>query len=120
MSKDKKQELRETAKEMLPDPIIIIGYLEHQLDLISKLVTDLASLIDPNNITPEVQKRLDMLNGLLNYSSVNFDNLTSPLESYKIPKAADLKSYTRKVQKRYLQKQIEEGIFEKNKLKGIP
>lgn len=112
MSKDKKQELREVAKEYLPDPIIVIGYLEHQLDLISKLVVDLASLVDSNNITPEIQERLDMLNGLLNHSSVNFNNLASPLESYKIPKATDLKAYTRKIQKRYLQKQIEEGFFE--------
>jgi hypothetical protein len=108
MSDDRKAELREVAKEKLPDPIIVIGYLEHQLDLIGMLLVDLA---EGSTLSAEAQDRLDRLKTLLQYSSINFANITSVYESYKLPNAEVLKQETRKVQKQYLTAQIREGVF---------
>jgi hypothetical protein len=105
---EKKKELEDIAKEMLPDPIIVIGYLEHQLDLTAQLIVDLADSI---TLTPEAQERLDKLKSLLQHSSINFLDMESPLEAYKIPNAVALKQQTRKVQEKYLKAQIREGVF---------
>lgn len=109
MADNKKEELREIAKSMLPDSIIVIGYLEHQLDLIGRLVLDLFA--NQTSLSADVQSRLNDLNQLLQYSSIDFSNITSQLESYKIPNATALKEETRKIQKKYLDAQIREGLF---------
>jgi hypothetical protein len=106
---DKKVELQDIAKDNLPDPIIIIGLLEHQLDLMGQLIIDLAG--DKSELSIEIQGRLDRLQGLLNYTSVNFEKIDDPMEAYKIPKATEIKGVTRKVQRRYLEAQMREGIF---------
>ena len=109
MTEDKKRELRETAKNMLPDPIITIGYMEHYIDLIAQLVVDLAE--SGVELPKEAKERLEILKSILKYSSVDFNNLDDPLESYKLPKSEELKKYTRIVQKRYLVAQVREGVF---------
>ena len=109
MTEDKKRELRETAKNMLPDPIIVIGYMEHYIDLIAKLVVDLAE--SGIELPQEAQERLELLKSILKYGSVDFNNIDDPLESYKLPKSGELKKYTRAVQKRYLVAQMREGVF---------
>lgn len=107
---DKKEELRKIAAELLPDPLITMAYVEHQIDLIGQLVIDLAETVD---LGPEQQKRVDMLKKLMQHSSIDFANITHQLQSYKIPKATEYKERTRSVQGRYLQAQIKEGIFGK-------
>lgn len=109
MTEDKKRELRETAKNMLPDPIIIIGYMEHYIDLIAKLVVDLAE--SGVELPPEAQERLEKLKSMLQHSSIDFNNMDDPLESYKLPRSEELKKYTRTVQKRYLIAQMREGVL---------
>lgn len=110
MTEDKKRELREIAKSMLPDPVIIIGYMEHYIDLIAQLVVDLAK--SGVELPPEAQERLEKLKSMLQYSSIDFNNIDDPLESYKLPRSEELKKYTRTVQKRYLIAQMREGILE--------
>lgn len=109
MTSEKKQELINVVTDMLPDPIIIIGYLEHQIDLISKLIVDFAD--SGLTLSPEATDRLNELKKLLEYSSINFENLDNPIESYKLPKAKELKSETRSVQGKYLKAKIREGTF---------
>jgi hypothetical protein len=94
---------------MSDDPIIVIGYLEHQLDLIAQLLIDLAEKSEP--LAPEAEDRLQKLKALLQYSSIDFAHITSVYESYKLPNAEALKQETRKVQKQYLTAQIREGVF---------
>lgn len=108
---DRREELRNIAKDMLPDPIIIIGYLEHQIDLMAKVISDLLPLVDTASLSPDAQTRIEKLNEILTHSSVDFNNINSPLESYKIPTTVQLKGDTREVQKRYLNTQVKEGIF---------
>jgi hypothetical protein len=109
LAENKKEQLRLVAKEHLPDPIIVIGYLEHQLDLVSQLIVDLSE--SGVTLSPEAIDRVEKMKVLLNYSSVNFEDIDNPLESYKLPNAEGLKKHTRKVQERYLNAQIREGVF---------
>lgn len=81
---------------------ILLGYLEHQLDLLSALVKDLSEIVDQTKITPEIQERLNHLNQILAQSSINFDNLSHPMESYKLPGVVDKKRILRNIQARYL------------------
>lgn len=110
---NKKEELRRVVVGRLPEPAVTIGYTENQLDLVGKLVADLISLADPAKVTPEIQGRLDALNGLLAHSSVDFDGLAAghPMEAGKLQKATDLKAYTRPQQERYFLELQKRGLL---------
>ncbi|MCR8633499.1 hypothetical protein [Paenibacillus radicis (ex Xue et al. 2023)] len=108
---DREEELRETAKAMLPDAIISIAYVEHQMDLIGSLVKDLFTLVDPDKITEDIQQKLDVLAGALQYSSIDFNSMDDPLQAYKLPLMIEKKAETRIVQTKYLQKKLQEGIL---------
>jgi hypothetical protein len=111
-TKEKKRELRKVAEAMFPEPIIIIGYIEHYIDLMGKVIEDLSSVVDTSQLSPEQQERLNKLKEFLQYSSVDFNNISDPLESYKLPSALQLKADTRNIQRRYLEAQLREGIFD--------
>ncbi|AEO93680.1 gp422 [Bacillus phage G] len=111
MSNEIKEELRKIAESNLPESVIVISYMEHMLDLVATITKELSNLIDKEKISPELQLKLDMLESLLQYSSVDFANIENPMQAYKIPKTIELKNQTRKVQERYLKKQIEKGVF---------
>lgn len=113
MAENRQKELIQVVTEHLPDTILLISHLEHQIDLLTIIIKDLSTIVDQTKITEKTQERLTMLDGLLTNSSVNFDDLNNPLEAYKIPKTQELKNQTRKVQERYLKKQIDEGLFGK-------
>lgn len=108
----RKEELRQAAMEKMPSPIIVLAYMEHYLDLVGKLVKDLSTIVDETKITSEIQARLDLLDLVLAQSSIDFENLESPLESYKIPNTADIKHYVAKTRQRYMAIQAEEGLLE--------
>lgn len=105
---DIKKVLRETAKSELPDPIITLAYVEHQMDLMAQLIVDMA---ESQTLSAEATERLNMLKQLLEHSSVDFANLADPLQAYKIPKAIEYKENTRDVSIRYLMAQIRERVF---------
>jgi len=107
---DKRDELRENAKAMLPDPIITLAYVEHQMDLMSQLLVDLSEGV---SLSVPAQQRVEMLKSILKHSSINFNNLTHQLESYKIPKTVEYKAETRVVGERYLKAQLSAGVFGK-------
>lgn len=104
----KKKELRDTAAGMLPDIVITMAFVEHQMDLMAQILVDMA---EDANLSPEKQERVEMLRGILVHSSINFEKITEPLEAYKIPKTIDYKLNTRQVQGRYLQAQVKAGLF---------
>lgn len=110
MSENVKNSLRQTASEMLPDPIIAMAYVEHQMDLISQIVIDLAEDV---TLPPEKKARVDMLKQIMVHSSIDFPNIEHPLQAYKVPKSVEYKGITRQVQERYLKAQMREGVFGK-------
>lgn len=111
MSVEREKELRDIAKDMLPDPIIVIGYVEHQLDLMAQIISDLAKKVDAETFTEEERERIRMLDAFIQHTSVDFDDPENPLQAYRIPKAIELKEHTRDVQERYIKKKLQEGLF---------
>lgn len=113
MNKDeKKQELLKVATEYLPDSLKTIAFLEHQMDLMSAIILDLVEGINAEEVFNEDQlKRLESLKSLMIHSSVKFDEIDNPLQSYKIPACINQKYYTRLIQDRYLTAQMKAGIF---------
>lgn len=90
----------------------ILGYMEHQIDLVSQLVKDIAETIPAENRTPEMEERLTHLSALLEKTSVDFENIASPFETYKLPKAVKVKGAIRNIQKQYLKAKLrEEGLL---------
>lgn len=107
---DKKEELRKIAGELLPDPLITMAYVEHQMDLMGQLILDVIESTGVE-LSPEAEARVEMLQELMKHSSVNFERIQDQLQSYKLPKAIEYKERTRTVQDRYLKAQIKEGVF---------
>lgn len=110
--KKSRDELQSIAMKALPDPIVTMGYMEHQIDLFGKVVSILAHKA-MDSLTEDEQKLVRMLDDILSHSSVDFNDISNPLQAYKIPKAIETKRYTRNVQSQYLQSQIREGLFGK-------
>jgi hypothetical protein len=113
MSEEQIKALREAIKNRLGDEIVILGLLEHQIDTSAKIIDMLATEIEASGITlsTELKDLLQMQKDFLQVSSVDFDNLQDQFQSYKIPKAIQQKSETRKAQNMYLQRQIDAGLF---------
>lgn len=107
---DKKEELRQAAIDMLPDSILSLAYVEHQLDLTGTAVLMMADMFK-DQMTEEQMKVIEMLREVLKHSSIDFENIKDVLQSYKIPKTIESKSNTRSIQEQYLLAQIREGVF---------
>lgn len=109
-------QLRKIAESHLPPTMIILAYMEHQMDITAKVVDDLVTTLKEggalDNMSVEQLERVENLRGLLRHSSVDFDNITDPTQSYKIPKAIDNKETTRVVQDMYLRAQQDRGILD--------
>lgn len=108
---DKKAELREIAKEQLPESIITIGYSEHQMDIVTMLVLDIVEELDPTNFSDIMKKRIEMLKSIMAHTSIDFDNLDDTFQAYKVPKTIEYKANARKVNAKYLKAQLREGVF---------
>lgn len=100
----KKLELlvEEVIERQVGNTAIILGYFEHQVDLLAKITKELSELVDQEKMSEDLKGRLATLDSLLEQSSVNFENIDSPLESYKLPGAVDKKRIMRDIQNRYL------------------
>lgn len=116
MAKEKDQILDE-IKNRMPDIVQTLGYMEHQIDLITKfnvdllyLLTQTTGLVDPAQLPAGLVERLEQMEFLLESSSVDFDNLTHPMQNYKIPKAKERKDLIRQIQQRYVSLVYERGL----------
>lgn len=105
---DRKKELTETAAVMLGDTTITMGLMEHQVDLIGRIVLSIAEKYE---LDEDDKFAVDSLRNILKFSSIDFNNLEHPFESYKIPKVIEGKERTRLVQEKYLQAQLREGLL---------
>lgn len=111
MNPEREKELQQIAASMLPSPMISTAYVEHQMDLISSLLMDLFARLDPESLTPDIQAKLSYLQQAMTFSSVDFSNLSEPLQSYKLPAMIEKKWETRIVQNKYLLKLKTEGLL---------
>jgi len=94
------------------DPLNLISYLEHLIDLNSHIIIKLSETIDPSLLDEQTQELLNYLKQFNVLSSVNFSDLNNPFEAYKIPVALDKKKYIRDIQKIYLEAKLkEEGLI---------
>ena len=79
------------------DPLNLISYLEHLIDLNSHIIIKLSETIDPSLLDEQTQELLEYLKQFNVLSSVNFSDLNSPFEAYKLPVALDKKKYIRDI-----------------------
>lgn len=84
----------------------IVSLLEYGIDLVSQTCLDLSRMVDQTKITPEIQGRLDALQLLLQYSSIDFDNINDPYNFWKIGLSAQSKQISREIQDLYLKNVI--------------
>jgi hypothetical protein len=80
----------------------MVSYMEYATDLIAQVVKDLSGAIDTTTLPQEAQDHLAQLNQLLTVSSIDFANIASPYESFKIPRAMQVKQTIAEVRKPYL------------------
>jgi hypothetical protein len=111
MSNDRRQELRDIAKSMLPDTVISLALVEHQLDLMAYLLKSLLNRVDETTLTQQEKDMIAYLDQVLAKSSVDFNDIANPFQAYKLPKMVEVKNHTRVVQGKYLKKQMEEGLL---------
>jgi len=94
------------------DPLNLISFLEHLIDLNSHLILKLSETIDLTLLDAQTLELLEYLKQFNTLSSVNFSDLNNPFEVYKIPVALDKKRYIRDIQRVYLEAKLkEEGLI---------
>lgn len=93
--------------------VVLLGYFEHQVDLQAKIIKGISEAVQASGVElpVEVTTLLAENDKLLEVSSIDFKNITSQLESYKLPKAVQTKSQIRDIQGIYLQAKLREGKF---------
>jgi len=100
------------VRENIGDPLNLISFLEHLIDLQSKLILKISETIDPTLLDKQTKELLGYLEQFNTLSSVDWDNLSNPFQAYKLPLALDKKKYIRDVQKIYLEAKLkEEGLI---------
>jgi len=80
-----------------------ISYLEYMVDITSLILKEVIATLPLESITPELQTKINILNTILEHSSINLDNiLNNPLESWKIQGIIDLKDINTELRQLYL------------------
>lgn len=112
------KELSQLAEEELLKKIggsysVLLGYLEHQVDLQGKMFSLLNQAVEDSGVVlPEELTSLMLEHEkIMEKSSINFDDLANPMEAYKLPKTVETKSIIRNVQVPYLKRKVSEGVF---------
>lgn len=109
LDKDLSAIVQKELEKRVGNIAVVLGYFEHQVDILTQVVKDLSALVDTSQLPDDAKARIDSLNTLLQYSSVDFDNINSPFENYKIPKAVEMKQIIRAIQLQYLNAKSREG-----------
>jgi len=93
------------VEERIGSILKLLSYTEIQIDIMANLLMDITQVvneIDSTKITPETQLKIDSLNQILQFSSINFSQIDSSRENYKIPTTVYYKSELRDIQNPYL------------------
>jgi hypothetical protein len=109
---NRKKEILEIAKTQLPEPNKIAMAMETQLDLTLKVLVELCDSVagDRKNLSITLQNLLSYADETLKQSCVDFDNLGSDSELYKLPNMIEVKRLTRRVRKQYTAALSKESI----------
>jgi len=80
-----------------------VSYLEYYSDILGLVLKDIITTLPPESITPQLQAKINILNTILEHSSINLDNiLNNPLESWKIQGIIDLKDINTELREMYI------------------
>lgn len=109
MEKRPEELVREQITQEIGNESIVLGYFEHQVDLLMQVVKDLAGAVDTEQLSEDAKQRLGMVDQLLAHTSVDLAHLDSPYQAYKIPKAIETKKRLRTIQAQYLTVKAELG-----------
>jgi hypothetical protein len=86
------------------------SYLEYFDDIIATILSELVLCVDQTKITPELQAKINVLNQILQHSSINMSDLGNPLEGYKLAGIIELKEINSELRQMYM-----DAILNKNK-----
>jgi len=112
MDKDLWSIVRKDVEDNIGDPLNLISYLEHLIDLQSFIILKLSDAIEPTLLDIQTKELLGYLGQFNALSSVDWNDLDSPFQAYKIPVALEKKKYIRDIQKIYLDARLkEEGLI---------
>ena len=93
------------VEERIGSLLKLLSYTEIQIDIMANLLIDMTQVInaiDSTKITSEIQLKIDSLNQMLQFSSIDFSNLSDARENYKVPTTVYYKSELRDIQEPYL------------------
>lgn len=108
MRKMTELEISKAAEKEINIPITL-AFMEHQLDFVTKLVISLADRV--SDLNDEEKMIVESMKATIQHSSVDFQNMDHPYESYKVPAMVKQKSDTRLLNKRYLDAKVRNGVF---------
>lgn len=111
---DRKEQLQKVAQKKYDElgaPVIVTAYLTHIIDLQTQLIKDLAGAVDQTKLSTAAQDRLALLDQVAAATSIDFANITSPLENYKIPGAVQIKEKSNVLMKEYIEALAREGLL---------
>ena len=112
MEKDLWQIVKKDVEDNIGDPLNLISYLEHLIDLQSLLILKLSDAIEPTLLDTQTKELLGYLGQFNVLSSVEWNDLSNPFQAYKIPVALEKKKYIRDIQRIYLEARLkEEGLI---------
>lgn len=107
----KEKDLQSLALEKLESDVgnmvIVLGFFEHQVDLACSILQDVVQEVGGKDaFSEQLQKKIEFLSKINQSGSIDFENLQSPLEAYKIPEVIETKGKIRTIQKMYLKQKL--------------
>jgi len=87
-----------------------VSYLEYFTDIIALILKDVINILPSESISPELQIKINVLNSILEHSSINLDSiLNNPLELWKIQGIIDLKDINTELREVYMNALMSQG-----------
>jgi len=81
-----------------------ISYSEYYLDILGTVLSELVSCVDQTKITSELQAKIDVLNQILKYSSIDMNRLSDTDQTFKVSGIIELKNTNAQIRQLYLNK----------------
>jgi len=78
------------------------SYLEYYNDILAFILIDMISCIDPETITPSMQAKINILNTILEHSSINLNDILNPMEGYKVAGLIEVKDINAEIRQMYV------------------
>ena len=83
------------------------SYLEYYNDIIAHVLMDMVSLIEPEKITPSIQAKINILSAILEHSSINLNDISNPMEGYKVEGIIEMKDINHELRQLYMSAWVE-------------